>query len=91
MKDASEDLLTAQVLHEHRYAKDTSTLRFNRRSGKYLPRTAAEDEELVDMAGKTPIDLEDLGYLREVLEQQKIPIKWTPHPVTKGTRKVITS
>ena len=84
-QEASDDLLTAQVLHEHGYA-DTSQIRFNKRTGKYLPRTEQDDKNLESVFG--PIDLEDLSYLREVLTEQKLPIKWTPHPVTKSTRKV---
>ena len=73
------------MLNEHAYA-DTASIRFNKRTGKYLPRTALEDNTLETVAG--PVDLEDLAYLRQVINEQKLPIKWTPHPVTKSTRKV---
>jgi len=84
LKDATDDLLIAQVLNEHAYA-DTASIRFNKRTGKYLPRTALEDNTLETVAG--PVDLEDLAYLRQVINEQKLPVKWTPHPVTKSTRK----
>ena len=73
------------MLNEHAYA-DTASIRFNKRTGKYLPRTALEDNTLETVAG--PVDLEDLAYLRQVINEQKLPVKWTPHPVTKSTRKV---
>ena len=75
------------MLNEHNYT-DTSSIRFNRRSGKYLPRTEDEDKELVENVSKNAIDLEDLSYLRQALTEHNIPIKWTNHPVTKSTRKV---
>ena len=74
------------MLNEHGYA-DTAQIRFNKRTGKYLPRTAQEDKQL-EQVGQGPIDLEDLAYLRQVIQEQKLPVKWTPHPVTKSTRKV---
>lgn len=83
---ASEDLLTSQVLSEHHYC-DTSRLRFIKSSGKYLPRTAKEENEILDGLKTAPVDLEDLKYFREELEHSFPQIKWTPHPITKFTKK----
>ena len=84
---APEELLVSQVLNEHQYC-DTSRLRFNRSSGKYLPRTAKQEEQILESLKYAPIDLEDLKYFREELEAKHPKIKWTPHPITKFTKKV---
>lgn len=83
---APEELLVSQVLNEHQYC-DTSRLRFNRSSGKYLPRTAKQEEQILKSLKYAPIDLEDLKYFREELEAKHPKIKWTPHPITKFTKK----
>ena len=84
---APEELLVSQVLNEHQYC-DTSRLRFNRSSGKYLPRTAKQEEQILESLKYAPIDLEDLKYFREELEAKHPKIKWTPHPITKFNKKV---
>ena len=78
------------MLNEHQYC-DTSRLRFNRSSGKYLPRTAKQEEQILESLKYAPIDLEDLKYFREELEAKHPKIKWTPHPITKFTKKVFIS
>ena len=77
------------MLNEHQYC-DTSRLRFNRSSGKYLPRTAKQEEQILESLKYAPIDLEDLKYFREELEAKHPKIKWTPHPITKFTKKVFS-
>jgi len=88
VQDAPEDLLVSHLLKEHNYC-NASRLQFNKKSGKYLPRTQADEDNLIDQLTKSPIDLEDLKYLKAEIEEQNIKIKWTPHPVTKFSKKVI--
>ena len=86
-QDAPEDLLVSHLLKEHNYC-NADRLQFNKKSGKYLPRSQEEENRLIENLVKQPIDLEDLKYLKSELEEQKVNIKWTPHPVTKFSKKV---
>ena len=71
VQDAPEDLLVSHLLKEHNYC-NASRLQFNKKSGKYLPRTQADEDNLIDQLTKSPIDLEDLKYLKAEIEEQNI-------------------